>query len=414
MPVWAYTNGDAAELFLNGESFGKQTIPAYGNAAWDVPYQSGTVLVIAYRDGKEIARAQQVTAGAPVSLQLVSDHAQLAADRDACTRIEVTAVDADGVAVPWASNAVQFHAVGPQRFMGAENGDRLDFTAPRSTTRRLYFGKMAAFYGALDSNDLAGAEDEDNAAIIVTAAALLGDRYGEAGRAVQVAVNQLALRGVVPAANLTMTYTTDGSQPTEQSPAFPSAGLTIDQTTQLQVLVRDGDEIFAEICEEFIIGERPIQAMAAGHNQDDDQAIDGVRDVEAQGWWENPQNGQRYELKADGSVHQMTAVGIPDRVGQWWYDYPNDRDEDPDDHGTGEIVWGRGKQAPLAMASEPLKSCSLVSLAVSGRSSVQTEVHNVASNARILAELLGKLFELTAYPPLCPRPLSHTHANSRL
>ncbi|NEP85185.1 MAG: hypothetical protein F6K39_48130, partial [Okeania sp. SIO3B3] len=76
----------------------------------------------------------------------------------------------------------------------------------------------------------------------------------------------------------------------------------------------------------------------------DDQTIDGIRDVEAQGWWKDPRNGKRYEFRADGSLYQMTDIGISDRIGQWWYDFPNDRDEDPNDHGTGEIAWSAKKR----------------------------------------------------------------------
>ena len=76
-------------------------------------------------------------------------------DNGDMTRVEITACDASGTPVPWAANTVAMHVSGPHRFLGAENGDRLDFTALRSPQRRLYFGKLASFYGATaDAGDI--------------------------------------------------------------------------------------------------------------------------------------------------------------------------------------------------------------------------------------------------------------------
>ena len=138
IPVWAYSNCDEVELFLNDVSLGRQQIEQYGHGAWDVPYQPGTLVAVGYRRGQEMARCQQQSASAPVALDVRPDHDQLSIERGDLTRLEVTSCDANGIAVPWAMNQVQLHAQGPVRFLGAENGDRLDFTALRSQQRRLH------------------------------------------------------------------------------------------------------------------------------------------------------------------------------------------------------------------------------------------------------------------------------------
>jgi beta-galactosidase len=340
VPVWAYTNADAVELWQDGESLGRQAIPAYGNGAWSVPYRPGTLLAIAYRDGVEVARCQRYTAGAPVALELKPDDATLAVDQDDCTRVECTARDAQGTAVPWVMNTVALGAVGPHRFLGAENGDRLDFTALRSSIRRLHFGQLAAFYGATAGDG----------PVTVLALGLLGQRYGEAGRVVHLALGRCQLRegGEVV---VELRYTTDGSEPGPDSRSFPSSGLRIDQACTVRALALVDGEPFLRVDEDFLIGAAPVQSAATGHNPDDDQAEDGVRDVEAQGDWQNPDNGARYVFCADGTVQQVTALGVADAIARWWYDFPNDRDEDPDDHGSGEIIWRGGRRAVLKLTS---------------------------------------------------------------
>ena len=43
-------------------------------------------------------------------------------------------------------------------------------------------------------------------------------------------------------------------------------------------------------------------------------------------------------------LQKIDASGIADKIGSWWYDYPNDLDENPDDTGTGELLFiGKGR-----------------------------------------------------------------------
>ena len=77
--------------------------------------------------------------------------------------------------------------------------------------------------------------------------------------------------------------------------------------------------------------------MQRGHRVGVDQLLDGVRDAEAIGRWSNGRKVFRFD--SDGLVYEENPSGIPDKCAQWWYDYPNDLDENPDDMGTGELQW---------------------------------------------------------------------------
>jgi beta-galactosidase len=385
VPVWAYTNGDCAELFLNGTSLGKQSVPPCANAAWDVPWHPGTIEAVAYRDGREVARDRNATAGHPQTLALIPDDLELEEDLDDFTRVEIQARDAAGNPVPWCANPVALHVEGPHRFLGTENGDRLDFTAPRATCRRLYFGKMAAFIGATD-------QPGD---IVVTAAALLTERYftgstrngtnlslvsdaacsvgrvGQSGNRppsadtadstelnlapfgstrVTLAIKRLALRGSIREQALCAVYTLDGSDPGVDSPVW-EGDLVLDRPARLRVAVHCEGRRLLALEEQIRLGPAPIQGIPPGHNPDEDLGVDGVRDPEAMGLWKSQTDGGLFRFEADGNVIEVLANGIESRVARWWYDYPNDRDEDPDDHGTGEWVGSRAARIPLALTS---------------------------------------------------------------
>ncbi len=94
VPVYVYTNGDTAELFLNGKSLGKQTkakeagpsyygsIDKYRLCFNDVNYEPGELKAVAYKDGKETGQEVMRTAGEPAKIRLTPDRKELKATGD--------------------------------------------------------------------------------------------------------------------------------------------------------------------------------------------------------------------------------------------------------------------------------------------------------------------------------------------
>lgn len=69
--VGTYTNGDEAELFLNGKTLGKKPVDKYMQLYWDdVEYPAGELKMVAYKKGRKHAEAKVVTTGEPVALGL--------------------------------------------------------------------------------------------------------------------------------------------------------------------------------------------------------------------------------------------------------------------------------------------------------------------------------------------------------
>lgn len=151
IPVLCYTNCDRAELFLNGKSLGaKDRDDAAMQLRWDVTYQPGTLRVVGYRGGKEVATSQHTTAGAPSAIRLAPDESILRADRTGVAHVAVSIVDANGNLVPSANIPVSFRVEGAARLVGLENGDPLDTTNYKLATRRTFHGQMLAIVQAAD------------------------------------------------------------------------------------------------------------------------------------------------------------------------------------------------------------------------------------------------------------------------
>jgi beta-galactosidase len=131
VPVYVYTNGDSAELFVNGRSQGRRSKdPQAANVLdryrlrWeDVIYQPGEVKAVAYQGGRQIGTAVMKTAGDPVGIRLTPDRVSLKASGEDLCYVLVEAVDKDGILYPWAMNPVDFDVSGPAKIAGVGNGD---------------------------------------------------------------------------------------------------------------------------------------------------------------------------------------------------------------------------------------------------------------------------------------------------
>ena len=150
--VWAYTNCEEVELFLNGVSLGRQQPEPCEHGRWAVPYEPGELLAVAYRDGCEAARSAVRTTGAPVSLALrLEDEAPLVADGQDVALLTCYCLDAQGRPVPDAEVEVAFQADGRSlRTFGASN-DPVPVTSP---TRRLFSGLAMAVVQPLGAGAL--------------------------------------------------------------------------------------------------------------------------------------------------------------------------------------------------------------------------------------------------------------------
>src|SRR5262245_23045658 len=186
--VWAYSNVDTVELFLNGQSLGvrrfdhktttygkpylETTEPTFddktvtdgafpgsytspnGSAGklhltWSVPFEPGKLVAVASRDGRVVARDELDSAGPAATVRLTPDKRRIAADGRALSYVTADVVDAHGVVVPDADNELSFSVRGG-RFAGADNGREESAENYKSPDRSAFNGKALAIVQSTD------------------------------------------------------------------------------------------------------------------------------------------------------------------------------------------------------------------------------------------------------------------------
>ncbi len=141
--VWAYTNCEEAELFLNGESLGRRALNPYDHAEWNVSYAPGELVAVGYQKGVEVCRDAQETSGEPVALRLSVEAAGEFADGRDVVLLSCWCVDAQGRIVPNAEIMVHFDVNSLGELLGT-GADNCDATPAYSPDRKMYAGRCAA------------------------------------------------------------------------------------------------------------------------------------------------------------------------------------------------------------------------------------------------------------------------------
>ena len=145
-PVYVFTSGDEGELFLNGKSLGRQRKQfgvwdrAYRLRWDDVRYEPGVLAVVVYKNGKEWARDNVKTTGAPARLVLEAESRTVASDGEDVCYVNVSVRDTEGLVVPDAKVPVAFSLEGPGEIVATDNGDETDFSDFRSCDRKTFNG----------------------------------------------------------------------------------------------------------------------------------------------------------------------------------------------------------------------------------------------------------------------------------
>lgn len=150
IPVFVYTSGDCAELFLNGVSRGRRCkIPDSPNSTerfrlmWnEVTYMPGELKVVAYEEGQNIGEAIVRTAGKPYQLKLtVNDPKDMNGGGLDLRYVTVEALDKNGNFCPTADAWLDLNLTGPGSIAGVGNGDPQSTNPFQSNRVRLFYGK---------------------------------------------------------------------------------------------------------------------------------------------------------------------------------------------------------------------------------------------------------------------------------
>lgn len=144
MAVWAHSNCDKVELFLNGKSQGVREVKANHHVEWSVPYAPGVLEAHGYKNGKVILRTRRETAGAPAALRLTVDRTKLKADGQDVAILKVEVLDAKGRIVPRADTLVRFDLSGAVDVIGVGNGNPTSHEPDVASQRKTFNGLAQA------------------------------------------------------------------------------------------------------------------------------------------------------------------------------------------------------------------------------------------------------------------------------
>ncbi|HEY9153591.1 MAG TPA: DUF4982 domain-containing protein, partial [Opitutaceae bacterium] len=124
LSVHVESNCDEVELWLNGQSLGKQPVPKNGHATYTIKYAPGELRAAGYRGGQKVANDSAATAGVARRIVLRADRTRVeAATNGDVACVSVHLVDEQNRTVSNASNAISFHLSGPGKIIGVGNGN---------------------------------------------------------------------------------------------------------------------------------------------------------------------------------------------------------------------------------------------------------------------------------------------------
>ena len=131
--LYTYTNGDEVELFLNGKSLGvkknSNNPKLRARIKWDnIAYAPGTLVAVAKKNGRVVARHQIETTGEAVALKLVPDMETWHADGKDLMHVRIYAVDKKGRRVLNVKDAKAFDKLtftvkGDANIVAVDNGN---------------------------------------------------------------------------------------------------------------------------------------------------------------------------------------------------------------------------------------------------------------------------------------------------
>ena len=148
-PVYCYTDGVEAELFVNGKSQGRirknpaERLDRYRLRWNNVKYEAGEIRVVAYdAQGNKIGEDSRRTAGKPTAIVAQADRKSYRADGEDLVFVTIGVADSKGVAVPTCNNELTFEVAGAGSFEAVCNGDATSLESFKQPRMKLFNGEL--------------------------------------------------------------------------------------------------------------------------------------------------------------------------------------------------------------------------------------------------------------------------------
>lgn len=134
------------KLLLNGKERGSQSVPESAKliAQFDVPYASGELRAVAFKDGGEIASFTYKTVSKPARLKLKLDRETIRPGREELSFATMQITDDGGEPIPDIVRRIDFHVVGAGELATVGNANPKDVASFRQPTCRTFRGRYLA------------------------------------------------------------------------------------------------------------------------------------------------------------------------------------------------------------------------------------------------------------------------------
>ncbi|MDA3893085.1 MAG: DUF4982 domain-containing protein [Salinivirgaceae bacterium] len=140
--IWAYTNFDEVELFINDKSQGIKSKKGDDlRIQWNVNFEAGTLKAVGKKANGDTKEVVINTAGKAAKILLEADRSAIKADNADLSFVTVTILDKDGNMVPNADNLVTFEVSELARIAGVDNGLQTSMESFKANYRKAYNGK---------------------------------------------------------------------------------------------------------------------------------------------------------------------------------------------------------------------------------------------------------------------------------
>jgi len=144
LQVHVYTRSRQVILKLNGRIVGEQNVDPEKSitAAFEVPYEAGTLITCCYDNGKETASQTLKTTGKPTAIRLTADRTKIKANRNDLSYVMAEIMDSEGNIVPDADDImVSFDVTGKGSLAGVGSGNPLDMSSFQQPKKKSWQGK---------------------------------------------------------------------------------------------------------------------------------------------------------------------------------------------------------------------------------------------------------------------------------
>lgn len=145
--VEAYSNCDELELFVNGESYGKQNLVDHADRIfkWSVPYAAGEIRATGACGASDIVE----TTEAPTDFVVTVDKTLLSIDEKSVSHIEIQLTDKQGKPVTHTESDIRWQVPEGLDLMGVDNGWVNNVQAFQSTSVTTHEGRALAIIRGL-------------------------------------------------------------------------------------------------------------------------------------------------------------------------------------------------------------------------------------------------------------------------